>query len=415
MKFRCLSIIFLLFVSSVCSSQEPLKADFKNSASYRWLNKKVLESRKLDGMESLDHWQAFSIGADPIWDARVVAKPKDAENVAKLTLSAQEVQDGNHSLLLRTPVRLPGPAPKNGRAWGRSGVRRQFDGEDWRHFNRLSFWIWPDLPGFYTTALDMQLFNDGVKKLPALFGQEGQTSIILRNHEWNHVVWEISNVERDKITGFEISYGLSGAYPGEADSIGFYFDHLDLEQVEPDKIEGWDVWHDRISYSHAGYQNGALKTAVASNPAIKDFKLIDQANGEVVLSKPVQTVKSGLGVFQQMDFSEWRKTGSYVIEAAGITTPPFPVGPDVWKSSIRKALNFLYMERCGIAIPGVHGVCHGDWISEHNGKQIIINGGWHDAETLARARAIQVKSYTDYLVSRKDCKAGMKIRSCTKK
>ncbi len=77
----------------------------------------------------------------------------------------------------------------------------------------------------------MQLFNDGVKKLPALFGQEGQTSIILRNHEWNHVVWEISNVERDKITGFEISYGLSGSYPGEADSIGIYFDHLDLEQV----------------------------------------------------------------------------------------------------------------------------------------------------------------------------------------
>ena len=384
MKFCFLPITFLLFVSSFCFAQEPLKVDFKNSASYRWLNKKVQESRKLDDMESLNHWQAFSIGADPIWDARIVARPKDAENVAKLTLSSRQVHDGDHSLLLRTPVRLPGPAPKNGRAWGRSGLRRQFDGEDWSHFNRLSLWIWPDLPGFYTTALDMQLFNAGAKKLPALFGQEGQTSIILRNHEWNHVVWEISNVERDKITGFEISYGLSGAYPGEADSIGFYFDRLDLEQVEPDKIEGWDVWQDRISYSHAGYQNGALKTAIASNPHIKDFKLIDQANGEVVLSKPVQTVKTGLGVFQQMDFSEWRKTGSYVLEAGGIKTHPFPVGPDVWKSSIRKALNFLYMERCGMAVPGVHGVCHGDWISEHNGKQIIINGGWHDAGDLSQ-------------------------------
>lgn len=374
----------LLITSFSSSAQQPLKVNFKNSASYRWLNKKVQESRKLDGMESLDHWQAFSIGADPIWDARVVAKPKDAENVAKLMLSAEQVHDGNYSLLLRTPVRLPGPAPKNGRGWGRSGLRRQFDGEDWRQFNRLSFWIWPDLPGFYTTALDLQLFNDGTKKLPALFGQEGQTSIILQNHSWNHVVWEISNVERDRITGFEISYGLSGSYPGEADSIGFYFDRLDLERVEADKIEGWDVWPGRISYSHPGYQNGAAKTAILSDPETKIFSVIDQDNGEVVLSKPVQTVKTQLGVFQQMDFSELRKTGSYALEAGDIKTHPFSIGPAVWKSSILKALNFLYTERCGMAIPGVHGVCHGDWISEHEGKKIIINGGWHDAGDLSQ-------------------------------
>lgn len=384
MKFHPHPLYLLILISSVCVAQEPLKVDFKNSASYRWLNKKVLESHPLDGMEILDHWQAFSIGADPIWDARVVAKPKNAENVSELTLSTQEVHDGNHSLLLRTPVRLPGPAPKNGRAWGRSGLRRIFAGEDWTHFNRVSLWIYPDLPGFYTTALDMQLFNDGVKKLPALFGQEGQTSIILRNHEWNHVVWEISNVERDRITGFEISYGLSGAYPGEADSISFFFDRLDLERVDPDKIGGWDVWPGRISYSHDGYQNGAVKTAIASNLDAKDFNLVDQETGEVVLSKPVQTIRTPLGVFQQMDFSELCRTGSYVLEAGGIQTHPFPVGPDIWESSIRKALNFLYMERCGMVIPGVHGVCHGDWTSEHNGKKIVINGGWHDAGDLSQ-------------------------------
>jgi len=55
-------------------------------------------------------------------------------------------------------------------------------------------------------------------------------------------VWEIGNVARDKIKDLEVSYGLSGNAPGEADSINFYFDCLDLERVEPDKIEGWDVW-----------------------------------------------------------------------------------------------------------------------------------------------------------------------------
>ena len=177
---------------------------------------------------------------------------------------------------------------------------------------------------------------------------------------------------------------MSGSYPGEADTIKFYFDQLDLELVEPDKIEGWDVWPGRISYSHCGYLNGASKIAIASNLDAKEFRLIDQDDGDVVLSKPVQTIKTALGNFQVMDFSELRKTGSYVLEAGGSVTHPFPIDSNVWESSTWKALNFLYAERCGMAVPGVHGVCHADWISVHNDKRIVINGGWHDAGDLTQ-------------------------------
>ena len=98
------------------------------------------------------------------------------------------------------------------------------------------------MPGFYTTAVECRIYNVGVKKLPGLFGQEGETSMVLRNHEWNHIVWEIANVARDKVMDFEMSYGLSGNAPGEADSISFYVDQLDLERgLIPIKQKGWEV------------------------------------------------------------------------------------------------------------------------------------------------------------------------------
>jgi hypothetical protein len=363
----------------------PMQPPFSQSAAYRWLQKPVLESRPLDDMEDLATWKSFTIGGDPIVDARNTARAATVTNIAAISLNTDTVHNGHSSLLLHTPVRLAGPAPANGRGWGRSGVRRFFKGEDWTHYNRISLWIYPDLPGFYTTALDFRLYNDGLNKLPGLFGQEGETSMVLRNHEWNHIVWEIGNVARDKITGFEASYGLSGNAPGEGDSISFYFDNLDLERVEPDKTEGWDVWPGRISYSQAGYQPGAQKTAIANGLDASTFQLIDQQTGETVLSRPIRQTHTHLGDFQVMDFSAFRTPGEYVLTAGKTSTKAFPIGPDIWEESIRKALNFFYAERCGAAIPGVHGICHRDWSVVHNGKRIMVNGGWHDAGDLSQA------------------------------
>jgi Glycosyl hydrolase family 9/Cellulase N-terminal ig-like domain len=361
-------------------------ANFKDSASYRWLNKKVLGKSTLDNMESLDSWRSFTSSGVQMVDARKVLITKDSSNsVATIGLTKQFVHEGNQSLMMTTPTRLDGPAPKNGRGWGRSGLRRIFDGEDWTAYNRLSIWIYPNLPGFYTTALDCQLSNEGIVKLPAIFGQEGQTSLVLKNHQWNHVVWEIGNVARDKITSFEMSYGLSGSYPGEAGNIRFYFDQLELEKVDPDKVEGWDVGRGRISYAHTGYQTGAQKSAIANNIDAKDFKLINQRNGNTVLSKPIEKVTSHIGSFQVMDFSEVRTPGTYVLKAGNVSTKPFRIEADVYERTIWKALNFFYAERCGTEIPGIHGREHQDWICIHDDKQIVINGGWHDAGDLSQS------------------------------
>ncbi len=301
-----------------------------------------------------------------------------------MSLTKERSRDGRNSLRMRTPTKLNVPGPVNGRGWGETGVIRHVDGENWSDFNRISIWIYPDSAGAYVTALGLTLHNDGIVKLPAAFGQEGETNVVLRNHEWNHVVWEIGNVARDKITSLDISYYMAGNEPEVSDTATYYFDRLELQRVDPDYIEGWGVWPGRISYSHAGYQSGALKTAIASGLGASEFQLIDQTTGQSILSKPIQTVKNRLGEFQVMDFSEVQRTGSYRIEAGGEATRPFRIGSNVWRDSIFKALNFFYAERCGFAVPGVHGVCHRDWQSIHGDKRIIINGGWHDAGDLTQ-------------------------------
>ena len=208
--------------------------------------------------------------------------------------------------------------------------------------------------------------------------------MVLRNHEWNRVLWEIGNLPRDKVTRLEISSLMSGHEPEAADVLTYDFDHLELEQVAPDYIEGWGVWPGRISYSHTGYQSGATKSAIASGLKAREFQLIDQATAKVVLSKSIQTVRTHLGEFQLMDFSEVRQSGSYFLQAGDTLTRPFRIDPNVWRQTILKAINFLYAERCGMAIPGVHGICHRDWTVVHGDQRIVINGGWHDAGDLTQ-------------------------------
>jgi len=382
-KFSLLWIAGTLGTTALC---QPMTAHFEHSASYRWLNKEVLESHLLDNMDHLEHWYPFTTEAPQLVDARVENRTTDTpRSITEMTISREQSMDGSSTLRMRQPTRLDVTAPKNGRGWGTTGVRRQFDHEDWTASNRLSLWIYPDNPGFYVNWIELRIFNDGTEKLPALFGQEGENTLMLRNHEWNHVVWEIGNVARDQITDLEVSFYLSGSEPFATDTATFYLDRLELQKVMPDHIEGWNVWPGRISYSHSGYQPGTVKTAIANGLAATEFSLIKQETGETVLTKSIEPINTHLGSYQAMDFSEVWQSGTYILKAGNVRTNAFRISDDVWRTSIIKALNFFYMERCGMTIPGVHGICHRDWRCIHGDREIIVNGGWHDAGDLTQS------------------------------
>lgn len=346
----------------------PIPNDYTNSIKTRWLNKPVLASRLLDDAENLSSWKLANSG-----QAR-----------GELTLTKERAVSGSSSVRLTSPTTGDKPIPTT-RYYGAADAVRVVNGEDWSEWNRLSVWIYPDLPGFRVVSLLLILRNEGREPVPDVYGKMGLNYVILQNQQWNRVVWEIANLPRDKVTGVVFSYRVQGNEPGATDKVLFDIDKLELEKVNADHYLGWNVAPGEIAFSHSGYQTGFPKSAIASDLQAKTFELINVESGVPVLSKAVAEVQSRIGRFQVMDFSEVRTPGNYILRAGNRTSRPFRIGEEVWKSSLWKAINFFYTERCGYAIPGVHDICHRDWILVHGDKRMVVNGGWHDAGDLSQS------------------------------
>jgi hypothetical protein len=338
----------------------PMQPADRDGAESRWLNKAVLSSRLLDEMEDLGDWSFKGEG--------------------EMSLSSDHVKEGRQSLEIQSTLNV-GRVDGSG-DWADLVATRKFPSEDWRAFNRISVWVYPDIDGAPAISVSLVLHNEGAHVLPDSANEGRNDSIPLKNRQWNHVVWEITPLDRDKITALDIAYGMPKMFPDPGDKTMLYIDHLTLETVVPDHVEGWDVSPDRIAFSHSGYMTGSSKNALASDLKSDKFSLVNAATGATVLTKPVEQKQTALGSYQVLDFSEVQKPGRYLLRAGSVTTQPFRIGDDAWRESILKAMNFLYSERCGTVIPGIHGICHQDAYTEHNGRRIIVNGGYHDAGDL---------------------------------
>ena len=110
----------------------PMPVPRDRMTTARWLAKPVLASRALDSMEDLARWSHEGFG--------------------RMELSRERAKDGEACLRLTSLTTSGKPSP-GARPFGAASVRRRFDGEDWREFNRLSFWIYPTLPGFRVISM----------------------------------------------------------------------------------------------------------------------------------------------------------------------------------------------------------------------------------------------------------------------
>ena len=343
-----------------------LPIQFENSAEFGWLRKEVQASRTLDELTGPETWRFTGTGT--------------------LSFPTQPSLAGERVMRVDVQMFRDAPAPTRNRLPS-VNLRRPFQGEDWRGFNRISMWIKTETSGFPTIPLQIVLRNDGAEKVPDRYGREGIHYVTLAPNGWQQVVWEIEPLPRDRVTAIEIGYWANKMLAAPGDRVAFKIGRIELQRVDADHHTGWGVAPGRISFSHTGYPAGFSKTAVASDLAASAFELIrvdGRALGEVVLRGPVQRLSTRLGSFQQMDFSEVNAPGRYVIRAGGETTQPFRIGADVWEGTVWKALNFFYGNRCGFDVPGSHGVDHLDWFATHGGQRIVMSGGWHDAGDLSQ-------------------------------
>ncbi len=368
-KVRRFSITTVLSIFCLCGSilaQQmapvmPMQAKFEDSAEFRWLNKKVLDSRVLDSMEDLSNWSFTGAG--------------------DMTLSNVHVKDGQHSVRIRSTTNV---AQVDGSGeWEDLVATRKFPGEDWGRYNRISLWVYPDIVGAPAISCSLTLHNDGSHKLPDQYNEGRHESIILQNHAWNHVVWEIAPLDRDRVTALDFAYMLPKKRPDPGDQTILDIDQLELQSVNADHVEGWDVSSGKIAFSHSGYTTGTSKSAIASDLTAHEFSVIDSQTGRIVLTKAVELTVTPLGNYQVLDFSAVREPGTYAIKAGDTLTRPFRIGDDTWLDSIWKSINFMYSERCGTDVPGIHGRCHQDIYTTHDDKRLVVNGGYHDAGDLS--------------------------------
>jgi hypothetical protein len=159
---------------------------------------------------------------------------------------------------------------------------------------------------------------------------------------------------------------------------------LELQKVNPDHFEGWNVAQGMISFSHPGYQTGGQKTAMMDVDGSKEFSLINAVTGRTVLTKPVKRIETYINKFNLLDFSEVRQEGTFILKAGNVTSRPFRIGEDVWKESIWANLNYWYCQRCGFEIPGIHDACHRDVTATKDSMKVIVTSGWHDAGDLTQ-------------------------------
>jgi hypothetical protein len=375
-----------------------LPIEFQNSAEFGWLLKPVLATRVLDDMRDPRTWAFQGTGTitfrttgdgrvdddGRVVDDRRVDINRRVDDV-RLTGDSPMLDDMR---VLRVDLQMfaDSPAPTRNRL-SSINLRRAFDGEDWSAYNRISMWLRADVSGFPMLPLQIVLHNTGAVTLPDAYHREGTHYVTLQNGKWQHVVWEITPLARDRITMLEIGYWVNKMLAAPGDRVAFEIGRIELQRVEPDHYEGWSVAPGRIAFSHTGYQTGSGKTAFASDLAATSFRLIrldDNALAEVAFTGPVRTVRTRLGEYQHMDFSAVRQPGSYIIQAGETHTRPFRIADDVWRGTMLKALNFFYGQRCGFAVPGSHDVDHRDWFATHGDQRIVMNGGWHDAGDLSQ-------------------------------
>jgi hypothetical protein len=354
----------------------PLAVPEQNSLRAKWEKKPVLESHLVDDLEHDGKWRVTSIG--------------------KMSYTQDRAKDGKRSLRFSTSIRdtaflnLPGNKTKWGSQYfnlsgqaGSASVQLRFDSpQDWSKYNRVSFWVYVHPTSLPRHNINLGINNEGT---PSGILTSARTSYCndLKPGQWNHVLFEMPHLSRNKVTQFSLTRELTGNNPGEDPIVTYDIDKIELQRVEADQYESWAISPEKFSFSHIGYRPNDAKIAMVGSGGADKFQLINQQS-TVVFSGNVKAIETKNGLFNQLNFSDFKKEGIYRIRTGKLVSNPFPIKEDVWLDPVFKAMNFYFCQRCGYEVPGLHKACHMDWQGFRGDVKKVVNGGYHDAGDLSQ-------------------------------
>lgn len=353
----------------------PLQPDMSRSQAAYWLQKPVSDSLVVDDFEQARYkWYNEGIGTIQVVD--------------------DHAYDGRKALRYRTSMRdsLHITAPRQRTAWGSFGGEQGGENgfgirfetpQDWSAYNRISVWVYvhPDRNKHHHFFLYMA--NEGTNYSYPLEPRHDHCVQNLEEGKWQQVVWEIDYLDRRRVKEFRIFQTLVGYEPGGDEYVTIDFDRVELQRVNPDHYDGYQIPAGELAYSHIGYRPADRKVALAAAADVKDFSLTDD-KGRTVFTAPVQSVVNRNGRFATLDFSRFTTPGNYRLHYGDAQSEWFPIGDRVWDVPYEAGLNYFYCQQCGVAVKGYHDVCHNDWFGFNGDEKKPMNGGFHDAGDLSQ-------------------------------
>lgn len=259
--------------------------------------------------------------------------------------------------------------------YGSASAVCDMHGRDLSGYNRIVLKIYPDCEGGRVAGLNLNI------------GWAASHLMNLTNREWNTCILDLSEIERDHVHRISLHTTIKGRDVTAGDTARFIIGEIRLQQTaQPDRQKGWEPMNGKIIVSYSGYMPGMNKTAIISGDALKENRefRIESLDGKVRFKGKVRESVSSIGRYGVMDFSGFDRSGEYVIRTEELISRPFHISDRIWDNSKWRVLNFIYAQRCGCHVPGIHGECHNDLFAVHDGRRISYGGGWHDAGDLSQ-------------------------------
>ncbi|GAB3809065.1 glycoside hydrolase family 9 protein [Spirosoma humi] len=348
-------------------------------------------------LDSSGSYEAISLGkpvvsAQPLAAAAVFSNWKQT-GYGKLAMTTERTKSGQPTLRLSLPTatgkRAVGSSSDPDYAtYGNCRMQLNVNGANWEAYNRLEFFIYPEAAGAQVVNINIDFRNKNQSAKNGTLMASADHLLNLANHQWNRCYLDLSDLRRDEVAELGFYVSLKGKNTTTGDSVIYYIDQPVLKQVKTQEIShGWLPAPNSIVYATSGYMAEGQKTAIA-NRAIGTpntrFQLIDEATQRVAYEANAKQVQTSTGDYEVLDFSSFQKAGNYHLVFGPIKTASFAIGSRIWTASQWRVLNYIFCQRCGYAVPQIHGQCHLDLFSEHKGKKISYSGGWHDAGDLSQ-------------------------------
>jgi len=165
-----------------------------------------------------------------------------------------------------------------------------------------------------------------------------------------------------------------------------------------------------------GYKPNNVKVAVwcsKENKPVKTFQIIDALTKKIAFNGSAGKTFGAYGPFTEtyrLNFSSFKKTGKYYLQAGGVKSPVFQINEHVFDGTADFCLRYMRQQRTGFN-PFLKDSCHtrdgyvlyGEKAGIKDSTYINVVGGWHDASdylqystTSANAIYHLLMAYRDY-------------------